>query len=335
MPDSTMRRWPRGLEFVVSLCACAPSAPDQGSSISAASGCVGACGTDESGSDDGSDPSGGATASATNADDDTGGSDPTGAGSTAAGTNDTATAGDDTDATGDETGCRGGPSTDRNGVAYVEIPGFTYEGGVERFDWTENFQDGGSMRHDFEATPEGNQCVVGYFVVDGPDGEEISAKLGGGPHNDDHPEWADTHDLGLIDFVGERARVRWEETHPDYEDAVEQDVQGVGDVRGHWVGAMGCKLNLDEDDDGEIDHIWYLAWVDPDGLDADGVPQNGWVTTLDAQFAVEDVGLKSPTVPYVTTIGESDAAQATMRIDEQGDGYEYDYIAYRSPVPCR
>lgn len=73
----------------------------------------------------------------------------------------------------------------------------------------------------------------------------------------------------------------------------------MGDVRGGWVGAMGCKLNLDKDGDGEIDHIWY------------------------------------PTVPYVTTIGESEAAQATMRIDEQGDSFEYQYLAYRSPVPCR
>ncbi|HET6581850.1 MAG TPA: hypothetical protein VFG69_00360, partial [Nannocystaceae bacterium] len=139
----------------------------------------------------------------------------------------------------------------------------------------------------------------------------------------------------LVDFAGEHARVRWEATHPEYDEAIEQDVEGVGDVRGHWVGAMGCKLNLDEDGDGEIDHVWYLGWIDPEGLDADGMPRNGWVATLDAQFAVEDVALKSPTVPYVTTIGEAEAAQATMRIDEQGDGYEYEYIAYRSPVPCR
>lgn len=323
--------------FAVSISACAPS--DSESSISGASGCTGTCetagGTDDGSASDGNDPSGVATASATNADDETSGGDATGDGSTAGATDDDATGDDDTDTTGDETGCRGGPSADRNGVAYVEIPGFTYEGGIERFDWSENFQGGGSMRHDFESTPEGNQCVLGYFVVDGPDDEEISAKLGGGPHNDDDPEWADTHDLGLINFIGDRARVRWEETHPDYEDAVAQDVDGVDDVRGGWVGAMGCKLNLDKDGDGEIDHVWYLAWVDPDGLDADGNPRNGWVVTLDAEFAVEDVGLKSPTVPYVTTIGESEAAQATMRIDEQGDSYEYDYIAYRSPVPCR
>ena len=186
----------------------------------------------------------------------------------------------------------------------------------------------------FEETPEGNQCVVGYFVVDGPDDEEISAKLGGGPHNDSNPDWADTHDIGIINFVGDRARVRWEETHPDYQSAESQDVNGIGDIRGDWVGAMGCKLNLDEDGDGETDHIWYLGWVDPEGLDADGNPLNGWVQVLDATFAVEDVGLKSPTVPYVTTIGEAGEAQATIRIDEQGDDYAYEHIAYRSPIAC-
>lgn len=56
---------------------------------------------------------------------------------------------------------------------------------------------------------------------------------------------------------------------------------------------------------------------------------------MDSQIPVDDVELKSPTVPYVVTLGEADQAQATMRIDEQDeDGYEYDHIAYRSPVPC-
>jgi hypothetical protein len=171
-------------------------------------------------------------------------------------------------------------------------------------------------------------------VVDGPDDEEISAKLGGGPHNDDDPEWADTHDLAIINFAGDRSRVRWEETHPEYDPALEQDVGGLGDVRGGWVGAMGCKLNLDKDDNGEPDHVWYLAWVDPQGLDAQGHPVNGWVKTLDAELAVDAVGLKSPSIPYVVTIGEADQAQATMRIDEQDNGYEYAFVAYRSPVEC-
>ena len=230
--------------------------------------------------------------------------------------------------------CTSGPPTDQNGVAYIDLPGFTYEGGIERFDWRENFKSNGSMRHDFEGTPEENQCLVGYFVVDGPDDEEISAKLGGGPHTDDHETWADTHDLAIANFAGDRSRIRWEATHPEYDDGPVFDID-VGDLRNKWVGAMACKLNVDEDGDGTTDAIRYVAYIDPEGLDAQGVPANAWVQTMDATIPVDDVALKSPTVPYVVTIGESDQAQATMRIDEQDeDAYAYEHIAYRSPLPC-
>jgi hypothetical protein len=217
---------------------------------------------------------------------------------------------------------------DKNGVAYIAIPGFIYA--AERFDWTKNFKSNGSMRHDFENTPDENQAVVGYFKVDGPDDEEISAKLGGGPHNDDDPDWADCYDIGIIDFIGTSSRLRFEKTHPDYVSGPSAKVTGIGDVRNKWVGAMGMKLNLDTDGDGKTDKVRVLAWVDPDGLDAAGKPKNGWKKTFDVTLALSDVKLKSPTMPYVTTIGESSQAQATIRIDGQDEGsYEYKLIAYR------
>jgi hypothetical protein len=220
---------------------------------------------------------------------------------------------------------------DKNGVAYIAIPGFVYAG--ERFDWTKNFKSNGSMRHDFEGTPDENQAVVGYFKVDGPDDEEISAKLGGGPHSEDDPEWADCYDIGIIDFKGTSSRLRFEATHPSYQSGPSAKVTGIGDVRNKWVGAMGMKLNVDTDGDGKTDKVRVLAWVDPDGLDAAGKPKNGWKKVFDVTLALADVELKSPTIPYVTTIGQSSAAQATIRIDEQdADSYEYKYVAYRRLV---
>jgi hypothetical protein len=239
------------------------------------------------------------------------------------------------ESSGSETGVAGcsDATVDENGVAYLPIPGFGYEeGGVERFDWQENFKDNGSMRHDFEGAQEENQCLVGYFLVDGPDGEEISAKLGGGPHSSDNSDWADTHDVAITNFSGDRSRIRWEADHPSYDDGPTFDIE-VGDVRGKWVGAAACKLNFDEDGDGEFDHIWYLAWVDPEGLDESDKPNNAWVSTMDTKVPIEDVELKSPTIPYVVTIDEGEEAQATIRVDEQDEGsYEYMHIAYRSPV---
>jgi hypothetical protein len=69
--------------------------------------------------------------------------------------------------------------------------------------------------------------------------------------------------------------------------------------------------------------------IDVGGLDASGRPRNEWRTTLDVDIPFTEVGLKSPSTPYVATIGHSEEAQATLRIDQQGSGYEYKYVTYR------
>lgn len=221
-------------------------------------------------------------------------------------------------------------ANDKNGVAYLPIPGYTYMS--ERFDWTENFKSNGSMRHDFEGAADSNQCVVGYFLLDseGPDDEEISAKLASGPHNDQNPEYADTYDVAITNFKGTRARLRYEATHPDY-DAGPTNTISIGDIRSKWIGAMGCKLNYDADADGTPDTAKILAWVDTGGLDADEKPTNMWVNTLDLTIPFSEVELKTPATPYVATIGHPELAQATIRIDEQDeDTYQYKFIAYRN-----
>jgi hypothetical protein len=236
----------------------------------------------------------------------------------------------------DPPSCGGGPSVDKNGVAYVALPGFSYVGGKERFDWKENFKSNGSMRHDFSGTAEGNQCALGYFVVEGPNDEELSIKLGGGPHNDDNPEYADTYDFGVTNFAGNKSRLRFEKTHPDYSDSIPGLSFSFGSVENKWVGVMACKLNLDDNADSQVDKIWTVAWVDPQGLDAQGKPKNAWTKVFDKKLSLGEVKLKSPTEPYVATIGKPQLAQATVRIDEQDEGsYEHKYVAYRSPVACK
>jgi hypothetical protein len=216
---------------------------------------------------------------------------------------------------------------DKNGVAYFALGG-TYVS--ERSDWTEDFNSDGSFRHDFERAPDSNQCLVGYFFVDGPSGEEISIKLQGGPHNDSNPTWADVYDLGVTNFSGTRSRLRYEATHPSYSGAVKPKSFKIGDIRKKWVGAMGCKLNVDANSDGKVEAVRVYGAVDPGGLTASGEPANKWVTTYDNTFAVSEVKLKSPTVPYVVTIGQSAKAQATIRIDEQSRStYQHKFVSYR------
>jgi hypothetical protein len=224
----------------------------------------------------------------------------------------------------------GGGTTDKNGVLYQPIAGFQYVS--ERFDWTQNFKSDGSMRHDFHGAPDSNQCVVGYFLVDGPDDEEISAKLASGPHNDDNPTYADTYDIGIVNFTGTRSRLRFEKTHPDYTGGINANIH-VGDIRNKFVGAMGCKLNLDTNGDGNPDTAKVLGFVDTTGLDAAGKPNNNWIKTLDLTIPFSQVLLKSPGIPYVVTIGKPELAQATVRVDEQDASYRYKFIAYRKLAP--
>ncbi len=218
-------------------------------------------------------------------------------------------------------------AVDANGILYHDFAGFEYV--AERTDWRRNFRPDGSMRHDFLNVPHENQCLVGYFKIGGPDNEEISAKLASGPHNDSRATWADTYGIGIINVAGTRARLRYEATHPIYRAGPTRPVSGIGRIGGRWIGALGCKLNLDRSGNGTPDTARIVAMVDVAGLDAAGRPRNDWRTTLDVEIPFTDVGLKSPATPYVVTIGHPEEAQATFRTDEQGPAYEHRHVTYR------
>jgi hypothetical protein len=219
------------------------------------------------------------------------------------------------------------PRADPNGIVYHDFPGFAYV--EERTDWRRNFRPDGSNRHDFLDVPHDNQCLVGYVKVSGPDNEEISVKLASGPHSDKQATWADTYVIGVVNFQGTRARLRYEATHPSYRPGPSRPVTGLGSIVERWIGALGCKLNLDKTGDGTPDTARIVAMVDAGGLDAAGRPANVWKPTLDLEIPFGEVGLKSPATPFVVTIGHSEMAQATLRIDQQGAGYEHKYVTYR------
>ena len=42
-------------------------------------------------------------------------------------------------------------------------------------------------------------------------------------------------------------------------------------------------------EDGTVDRIWYLAYIDTQGLDAAGRPKNAWTKTMDVKVDVDDV----------------------------------------------
>ena len=178
------------------------------------------------------------------------------------------------------------------------------------------------MRCDFKDRIRNSVYVGGYFKVKGPDSEEVSAKLNGGPHTSSSPEntYADTMDLGITNFLGTRSRVSWEKTHPNYSSSIASSSSElpIGDVRNKWIGFCGLKVNLDANSDGKPDRVALIGMVDVGGLDPTTMkPVNNWKMTYRRIFKPSEIALKSIWTPYVATIGKPELAYTTIRIDQQ------------------
>jgi hypothetical protein len=214
-------------------------------------------------------------------------------------------------------------SYDRNGIRYVQpVSSYRLRYSNETWSFTKNFRSDGSMRCDFKDRIRRSVYVGGYFRVRGPDNEEVAARLNGGPHTSRSPDntYADTMDIGIVNFLGTRSRVRWEETHPKYSSGIKPSSSQlpVGDVRNKWRGYCGLKINLDSDGDGKPDRVALIGMVDTGGLDKEAMkPQNNWRITYRRIFRSSEIDLKSIWRPYVDTIGKSELAQQSIRIDEQ------------------
>jgi hypothetical protein len=214
-------------------------------------------------------------------------------------------------------------SNDKNGVRYVQpVSSFKLTYSNETWTFTKNFRSDGSMRCDFKDRIRNSVFVGGYFKVKGPDSEEVSAKLNGGPHTSSSPEntYADTMDIGITNFLGTKSRVRWEKTHPDYSSGISPSSSylPIGDVRNRWRGYCGLKVNLDDNRDGKPDRVALIGMVDTGGLDPTTMkPRNSWKITYRRIFAPSEIALKSIWTPYVATIGKPELAQTSIRVDEQ------------------
>jgi hypothetical protein len=214
-------------------------------------------------------------------------------------------------------------SNDKNGIRYIQpFSGFRLTYSNETWTFRKNFRSDGSMRCDFEDRIRNSVYVGGYFKVKGPDSEEVSAKLNGGPHTSSSPEdtYADTMDLGITNFLGTKSRVRWEKTHPDYSSSITPSSSSlpIGDIRNKWRGFCGLKVNLDDNKDGKPDRVALYGFVDVGGLNPTTMkPVNNWRATYKRVFKPSEIALKSIWTPYVATIGKPELAQQSIRVDEQ------------------
>jgi hypothetical protein len=217
-------------------------------------------------------------------------------------------------------------SVDKNGIVYPQP--FTAEGvklsySNETWDFRHNFRSDGSMRCDFKGV-RNSVLLAGYFkVTGGTDNEEIAGKMNGGPHTSNgtsgsttepNNTWADAMDMGIVNFIGTRSRIRWEKTHPNYTSGISPSYSQlpIGSIRDKWVGAMSLKVNLPDG------RIGLVGMIDVGGLGAeDGKPANSWKITFKRIFSQSEIALKSVLTPYVATIGHPEAAENTIRIDQQ------------------
>jgi hypothetical protein len=214
-------------------------------------------------------------------------------------------------------------SYDKNGIRYVQpISNFRLTYSNETWTFTKDFRSDGSMRCDFKDRIRKSAYVGGYFKVKGPDSEEVTTFLNGGPHTSSSPEntYADAMVIGTVNFLGTKSRVRWEKTHPNYSSGISPTTSylPIGDVRNKWRGFCGLKVNLDDNGDGNPDRVALIGMVDVGGLDPTTMkPRNSWRITYRRFFKPSEIALKSIWTPYVTTIGKPELAQQIIRIDEQ------------------
>lgn len=238
-------------------------------------------------------------------------------------------------------------SYDKNGIRYIQpYSKFRLTYSNETWTFTKNFRSDGSMRCDFRDRIRDSVYVAGYFKVNGPDNEEVSAKLNGGPHTSSSPEntYADTIDIGITNFSGTRSRVRWEKTHPNYSSGIAPSSSRlpIGDIRNNWRGFCGMKVNLDYDGDGKPDRVSLLGLVDVGGLNPTTMkPANKWKVTYTRNFGPSEIDLKSIWTPYVATIGKPELAYQTIRVDEQSqsewlsDDPPYRYVTCKEVTATR
>jgi hypothetical protein len=214
-------------------------------------------------------------------------------------------------------------SNDKYGIRYVQpFSSFRLTYSNETWTFTKDFRSDGSMRCDFKDRIRKSVYVGGYFKVKGPDSEEVTAFLNGGPHTSSSPEntYADAMVIGITNFLGTESRVRWEKTHPNYTSGIDPTASSlpIVDVRNKWRGFCGLKVNLDDNGDGNPDRVLLVGMVDVGGLDPTTMkPRNSWKITYRRVFKPSEVALKSIWTPYVTTIGKPELAQQIIRIDEQ------------------
>ena len=185
----------------------------------------------------------------------------------------------------------GSPGTTLNGIVLPSLLHDSYSLDEIDYEVQSDHKANGSFREYFTRPEhEGHEhvhdlnsvMIGGYFKVDGPDDEEISAKLGGGAHSSSEGGKAGRcYEINLT-LDGNNVVVYKEDPHGDYHETGIRNTINIGARQGHYTGIIFMKSN-----------IWWngnmcvrlKAWVDTLGMDDAGTytpAKQYWIQVLDA-----------------------------------------------------
>lgn len=214
----------------------------------------------------------------------------------------------------------GSKATTADGIKIPSLPYDSYT--LDTIDHTVQsvHKANGSFRENFlRQTKDLNSVVVGGYVqCDGPDDEEISAKLGGGVHSTSNGGKAGRCYEINIPLDGNSVYIYKEDPHGVYHDTFIKYLLHLGPRQDHYIGVIFMKSNIKWDGN---DCVQLQVWVDYEGMSDAGVltpAAQNWIHILNAIDTGHWYGK-----PWLTG-AEPGNSIATIRVDQQIEA-SYDF----------
>jgi hypothetical protein len=207
----------------------------------------------------------------------------------------------------------GSPGTTLNGIILPSLLHDSYSLADIDYAVQSDHKANGSFREYFEGIERDLNSVMigGYFKVDGPDDEEISAKLGGGQHSPSEGGKAGRCYEINVTLDGNNVVVYKEDPHGEYHETGIRNVINLGARQGHYTGLIFMKSNIWWN--GEM-CVRLKAWMDILGMDDAGTftaSKQYWIQILDAIDAGYWYGK-----PWITGAVPGNS-RAIIRVDQQ------------------
>lgn len=178
----------------------------------------------------------------------------------------------------------GSKATTTHGIEIPSLPYDSYTLDPINYDVQSVHKANGSFRENFFRTTKDLNSVVigGYIKCDGPDDEEISAKLGGGVHSSsDGGKAGRCYEINLpLDMTS--VYVYKEDPHGVYHDTFIKNNLDIGQRQGNYTGVIFMKSNIKWNGQ---ECVRLQAWVECKAMNDAGTftsANQNWIYVLNA-----------------------------------------------------